>query len=321
MFRYIVNRLCVAVPMLLGIALITFLLMKLSPGNYLDTLKMDPTVSPDTIALYEKIYGLNEPVWHQFVLWVKNLFQGELGYSFYYNVPVSDIIGGRLLNTFLLSLASFVMTWSIAIPLGIWAAVHRGRMIDRTVQFCSYICLSLPSFFLAMVFIFLASRSGVLPLGGITSPNFDELPFILKVWDVIKHLIIPVSALSIGSIAALQRIMRGNMLEVLGQKYILTARAKGLPEQKVIYHHALRNAINPLITLLGYEFSGLLSGAALIEIICSWPGLGSLMLTAVRSKDVYLVMASMLMGGVLFIIGNLLADIALAKADPRIRYE
>jgi peptide/nickel transport system permease protein len=172
-----------------------------------------------------------------------------------------------------------------------------------------------------MILLFWASQTGILPLGGMHNPDYESLGWLGRLIDLLKHLAIPAVALSIGSIAALQRIMRGNMLEVLEQKYILTARAKGLSERRVVYHHALRNAINPLITLLGYEFSSLLSGAALIEIICSWPGLGSLMLTAVRSKDVYLVMASMMMGGILFIIGNLLADIALAKADPRIRYD
>ena len=151
--------------------------------------------------------------------------------------------------------------------------------------------------------------------------NYDQLSFFGKFIDLIKHLIIPTLAISIGAIGALQRIMRGNMLGVLREQYILTARAKGLPEGRVIYWHALRNAINPLITLLGYELSNLLSGSALVEIICSWPGLGSLMLTAVRSKDLYLVMASMMMGGVLFLIGNLLADIMLAAVDPRIRYD
>ena len=215
----------------------------------------------------------------------------------------------------------FLFTWLIAIPLGIWAALNRNRWIDRTIQFFSYICLSLPSFFLAMVLLFWASQGQLLPLGGMHNPQYDQMSFLGRTIDLFKHLVIPTLALSIGSIAALQRIMRGNMLDVLGQQYILMARSKGLPENQVIYRHALRNAVNPLITLLGYEFSGLLSGAALIEIICSWTGLGSLMLTAVRSKDIYLVMASMLMGSVLFIFGNLLADILLAKVDPRIRYD
>jgi len=322
MWRFIVKRFFIALPMLLGIALLTFALMGGTPGSYLDSMRMDPQFSKETIAHYEQMYGLDKSWGIQFLSWIKNIFKLELGYSFHYNIPVAKIISGRLLNTFILSFASFLITWCIAIPLGIWAALNRNRWIDRIIQIFSYISLSLPSFFLVMVFLFFASLvPGILPLGGMMSPHFDDLSLVGKVLDVLHHLIIPASALSIGSIAALQRIMRGNMLETLGQKYILTARAKGLPETKVVYHHALRNAINPLITLLGYEFSALLSGAALTEIICSWPGLGSLMLTAVRSKDIYLVMASMMMGGVLFIIGNLLADIVLAKVDPRIRYD
>lgn len=322
MWRFIGQRILVAVPMLLGMALLTFALMGGTPGSYLDTMRLDPQFSKETIARYEHMYGLDKSWWIQFVSWVKNIFRGRFGYSFHFNIPVEKIIADRLWNTFVLSFAGFLMTWSIAIPLGIWAALNRNRWVDRVIQFFSYISLSLPSFFLVMVFLFLASRmKGVLPLGGMVSPYFDDLSMLGKVGDVLWHLIIPATALSVGSIAGLQRIMRGNMLEALGQKYILTARAKGLPEHRVVYHHALRNAVNPLITLLGYEFSSLLSGAALTEIICGWPGLGSLMLTAVRSKDVYLVMASMLMGGVLFIVGNLLVDIALAKVDPRIRYD
>ena len=321
MLNYVIKRFLVAIPMLLGIALLTFVLMRVSPGNYLDTMRMDPQFSKETIARYEQLYQLDKPLFYQYVQWVRNLLHFEMGYSFYYNVPVYKIIGERIWNTFVLSLAAFLLTWCVAIPLGIWAALNRNRLVDRIIQFFSYIALSLPSFFLGMILLFWASQTGTLPLGGMHSPDHESLGRLGRLADLLKHLAIPTVALSVASIAALQRIMRGNMLEVLGQKYILTARAKGLSERRVVYHHALRNAINPLITLLGYEFSSLLSGAALIEIICSWPGLGSLMLTAVRSKDVYLVMASMMMGGILFIIGNLLADIALAKADPRIRYD
>mgnify|MGYP000607367713 CR=1 FL=1 len=322
MGKFIVKRILVAVPMLFGIALLTFALMGGTPGSYLDSMRLDPQFSEETIARYEQMYGLDKSWWIQFLSWTKNLFSFEFGYSFYYNIPVAEIISGRLFNTFILSLTSFLITWCIAIPLGIWAALNRNRWIDQMVQGFSYVSLSLPSFFLVMIFLFFASQvPGILPLGGMRSAHFDDLSMVGKVVDILRHLIIPATALSIGSIAGLQRIMRGNMLEELGKKYILTARAKGLSEKKVIYHHALRNAVNPLITLLGYEFSALLSGAALTEIICSWPGLGSLMLTAVRSKDVYLVMASMMMGGVLFIIGNLVADILLAKVDPRIRYD
>ncbi len=321
MFKLIVKRLFLAIPMLLAISFLTFLLIRATPGNYLDTMKMDPQFSKETIEKYEKLFQLDKPLWIQYLTWIKNLCRFEFGYSFHYNIPVSKVLAGRLFNTFILSLSSFLFTWLVALPLGIWAAVNRNKFPDHVIQFLSYVSLSLPTFFIAMMLLYFASQFSILPLGGMRSPDYDGFSLLGKGWDLFRHLIIPTLTLSIGSIGALQKIMRGNMLESLGQKYILTARAKGLPESRVIYSHALRNAINPLITLLGFEFSALLSGAALIEIICSWPGLGALMLTAVRSKDVYLVMASMMMGGVLFIFGNLLADILLAKADPRIRYE
>jgi len=321
MIRFVLHRLLLSIPMLLGITLLTFILMRLSPGNFLDTLRLDPQISQETIEHYQKLYQLDQPVFAQYLHWIKNVCRLEFGYSYHFNVPVAHIIGGRLFNTFILALCAFLVTWLIAIPLGIWAAVHRGRLSDHLIQIFSYISLSIPVYFLAMILLFWASQSGVLPLGGMRSPNFEHMVWWEQWIDIARHLVIPVASLSIVSIGYLQKIMRGNMLEVLGQQYILTARAKGLSETRVIYIHALRNAINPLITLLGYEFSALLSGAALTEIICSWPGLGSLMLTAVRSKDIYLVMASMLMGSVMFLVGNLLADIALAKADPRITYD
>lgn len=321
MIKYILRRLVMTVPMLLGMCLLTFVLMQRTAGNYFDALRLNPQISPETIHRYMELYGLNKPVMVQFLQWVRNLLHGQLGYSFFYNVPVSRVIGGRLWNTFILSFCSLVVTWTLAIPLGVWAAVRRNRWADRIIQMLSYAGLSTPSFFLAMLLLYAASRTGVLPLGGMHSARYEELDWVGRTLDLARHLVIPVLALSVGSIGSLQRIMRGNMLEVLRQQYVLTARAKGLPEHRIIYRHALRNAINPLITLLGYEFSALLSGAALIEIICSWPGLGMLMLTAVRAKDIYLVMASFLMGGILFIIGNLFADILLARLDPRIRYD
>ncbi len=321
MLRYILRRLFTTLPLLLVMSFVVFAFMKMTPGNYYDSLKLNPQISPETIERYMKLYQLNKPLVVQYFSWLKNLFHLELGYSFFYNIPVVNVIGSRMWNTFILSLASLILTWGVAIPLGVYAAVNRNKFSDRLIQLLSYLALSSPSFFVAMLFLYFASQSGLLPLGGMHSANYDELNFVGRFFDLLRHVAIPAVALSIASIGALQRIMRGNMLEVLGQQYILTARAKGLSENRVIYVHALRNAINPLITLLGYEFSGLLSGAALLEIICSWPGLGALMLTAVQSKDIYLVMATSLMGSVLLIIGNLLADILLVRLDPRIRYE
>ena len=318
--RQILKRCLTAALQLLGISLMTFFIIQLSPGSFFDTLRLDPQISQETIARYERLYHIDQPLWKQYFHWLGNALKGDFGYSFFYNVPVSGIIASRLWNTFILSLTAFLFTWGVAIPLGVWAAVNRNRLTDRIIQLCSYVALSTPSFFLAILLLFFFSRTGHIPLGGMHAAEYDQLSWPARAIDLAKHLIVPTLAISVGSIGALQRIMRGNMLEVLGQQYILAARAKGLPERRVVYHHALRNAINPLITLLGYEFAGLLSGAALVEIFCSWPGLGSLLLTAVRSKDLYLVMASTMMGGVLLLLGNLLADVLLPLADPRIRH-
>lgn len=321
MLKYIFRRVLVSIPLLFGISLMTFVLISVTPGNFFDSLKLNPQISTETIARYEALYHLDKPLVAQYFYWLKNLLKFDFGYSFFYNCPVSHVISGRLYNTFILSLASLILTWFIAIPLGIWAAVNRNRFGDRLLSFLSFAGLSIPSFFLAIILLYAASQWHVLPLGGIQSANYDDLNAFEKAIDLLRHLAIPTIVISLGSIASLQRVMRGNMLDTLRQQYILMARAKGLPENRVIYRHALRNAINPLITIFGYHFSDLLSGVALIEIICNWPGLGSVMLTAVRAKDVYLVMTSMLMGGVLLLIGNLIADILLAWADPRIRYD
>lgn len=321
MLNYIIRRILISIPLLFAISLLTFILIQATPGSFFDTLKLNPQVSSETIARYENLYHLDKPLAQQYLYWIWNLLHLDFGYSFFYNCPVSKVIGGRLWNTFILSLASLILTWSVAIPLGIWAAVRRNRFIDRFLSFCSFAGLSMPSFFLAMILLFIASYFHILPLGGMRSANFDDLDITGKIIDILKHLVIPTFVISLASIAALQRLMRGNMLEVLRQQYILAARAKGLPESRVIYRHALRNAINPLVTIFGYHLSDLLSGVALIEIICNWPGLGAVMLTAVRAKDIYLVMASMLIGGILLLMGNLLADILLAWVDPRIRYD
>ncbi|PIQ88416.1 MAG: ABC transporter substrate-binding protein [Candidatus Omnitrophica bacterium CG11_big_fil_rev_8_21_14_0_20_42_13] len=320
MFTYIIRRILIAVPLIIGMSLVTFFIINMASGNYFDTMKMDPQVSAATIAKYEALYGLDKPVFMQYLYWLKNLLRFDFGYSFFYNAPVRTIIMRRLFNTFILSLSSLIFSWLIAIPLGIYSAVHYGSLKDRAVSFVSFIGISIPSFFLALLLLNLASLGNFLPLGGMRSANFDSLNFMRKTWDIARHLIIPTVVISVGGIAGLQRITRANLLDVLRQQYITFARAKGLPEGRVVYHHALRNAVNPLVTIFGYNFSGLLSGAALIEIICAWPGLGSVMFTAVRSGDNYLVMGSFLMSSALLLFGNLLADIILAKVDPRIRH-
>jgi peptide/nickel transport system permease protein len=231
-----------------------------------------------------------------------------------------DILWERVPNTLLLSLASVLVTWLIAIPMGIVGAINQNRRSDRVLQVLSYLGQGMPSIITGLLLLFFAQLTAPLfPIGGRTSIIHSDLTPLGQILDVGWHLILPTLALSITSFAGLQRITRGQMLDVLRQNYIQTARAKGLPENRVIYVHALRNAVNPLITLLGFEFASLLGGAFITENYFNWPGLGKLILEAVTAQDLYLVMASLMMGAVMLILGNLLADLALSVVDPRIR--
>jgi len=329
MFNYIIRRILATIPLLIAMSFFTFMIVQLAPGDIMAKYEANPQISPETVERIKAKYHFDQPPLIQYGFWVKNLIKGDMGYSFTMKEQVSTVIGSRLKNTLILSLFSIAITWLIAIPFGIMAAVHQYQFVDKFFSFIAYIGISFPNFFLALLLIYAASTLrdnqtiGFLfewiPLGGMKSSNYDELSAIGKFFDVGKHLVIPGIVLGTSAIAGLQRIMRGNMLEELRQKYITTARAKGLPENKVVYKHALRNAINPLITIFGYQFSALLSGAALTEIITSWPGLGTIMLDAVRSQDIFLVMGSMMISGVMLIVGNLIADILLATTDPRIK--
>lgn len=317
MFNYTIRRLLVMVPLLLAMSFVTFMFIRMAPGDILAPYRMNPQISQETIREIEQKFHFDKPAVVQYGYWVKNLLKLDLGYSFSRRTNVTTVLTAHALNTLLLALFSIVVTWAIAIPLGIYCAVHQYKWADRVFSFIAYIGMSLPSFFLALLLLYAVSLSGILPVGGMKSVNYDSLSSWGKVVDVLRHLIVPGMVLGTGAVASLQRIMRGNMLETLRAQYVTTARAKGLPENRVIYVHALRNAINPLITIFGYEFSALLSGAALTEIITSWPGLGSVMLEAVRAQDVFLVMGNMMVGGVMLIVGNLIADLLLAWSDPR----
>ena len=319
--QFILKRVLVTIPLLFIMTLFTFMLMQLAPGDVLAKYRANPQISEETIHAMEQKYHFDKPAIIQYGYWLKALCKGDLGYSFTMKDSVTNVIKSRLVNTLILSMFAIFITWALAIPLGIYAAVHQYKFVDKFFSFIAYIGISFPNFFLALLLLYAASTwfDGVIPIGGMKSPNYETLSMFGKMLDIGKHLIIPGIVLGTSSIAGLQRIMRGNMLEELRQKYITTARAKGLPENRVIYKHALRNAINPLITIFGYQFSSLLSGAALTEIITSWPGLGTIMLDAVRSQDIFLVMGNLLIAGVMLVIGNLLADILLAVADPRIK--
>jgi peptide/nickel transport system permease protein len=321
MARFIARRILQLLPLLLGITIVSFSVMQLAPGDYLDQLRGQPQIRPEYVERLRQQFGLDRPSYEQYFYWLSNALQGNFGYSFTYKIEVFTLIGQRLYYTFLLSFWSTVFAWSVAIPLGIYVARRRNSFGDRFWNFIAFMGISLPGFFVALLAMLLAQKTGWFPVGGATSVEYDSLSWFGKIKDTGWHLILPVLVLGTRGVAGLMRQMRGNMLDVLGENYILAARARGLAEKKVVYKHALRNSINPLITLFGYEISGLLAGAALVENVMAWPGLGRLLLESVTARDLYVAMGAFVMGGVLLIIGNLIADVLLAVSDPRIRFE
>jgi len=322
-FLYIIKRVSQALLTLFLASALSFVIIQLAPGDYVDTLRQNPKISPERIEELKQQFGLDKSWFEQYFLWLQRIFtRGDFGTSFIYQRSVASMIGERVPATLLLAVASLFFTWAIAIPLGIIAAVQQNKLTDRIFQVISYAGQGFPSFITALLLLIFAQMTAPLfPVGGMTSINHADLSWFGKILDIGWHMILPTVALSITSFAGLQRITRGEMLDVLRQDYIQTARAKGLPENRVIYVHALRNAINPLITLLGFELSSLLSGAFIAEFFFNWPGLGRLTLQAVQAQDLYLLMASLVMGAVLLITGNLIADLLLKIADPRIRLE
>lgn len=322
-FIYVIKRLLQALLTIFLASALSFFVMKLSPGDYVDTLRQNPKISPERIEEIRQQFGLDKSWPQQFWLWLRQIVtQGDFGTSFVYQRSVSSLLWERVPATLLLAIASLFITWAIAIPLGILAAVKQNRPTDKILQVLSYAGQGFPSFITALFLLFFAQvTTPLFPVGNMTSIDHAELTWFGKILDIGWHAILPLIALSITSFAGLQRIMRGQLLDVLRQDYIQTARAKGLPENRVIYVHALRNAINPLITLLGFELASLLSGAFITENFFNWPGLGKLSLQAVLAKDQYLVMASLVMSAVLLILGNLIADLILKAADPRIKLE
>jgi peptide/nickel transport system permease protein len=298
--------------------MISFFTIRISPIDPLAELRLNPSISQETLDKEIKRLNLDKPIYVQYVSWATSFVKGDLGYTSA-GEKVSVKLKERIPNTLLLTLVVIFMTWTVGIPLGILSAIKKETVFDRGLTVLSSIGMAIPSFFFAILMLIFAVKTGWFPVGGLTSYNFNEMSFGYKVLDISKHLFLPSFVLFTISLSSLQRQMRANMLEVLDSDYVKFARAKGLSEFKVIFKHALRNAINPMITLLGFEFAGLLSGAALTEYVFQYPGLGRLILEAVMKSDINLVMASLMMGTIMLIAGNLLADILLMLTDPRLR--
>jgi peptide/nickel transport system permease protein len=231
------------------------------------------------------------------------------------------VLRAGLGNTRLLARAGAIVTWGLAIPLGVWAGMKQYSLVDKTLSVLAFIWLSIPEVLSGLLLLMFAAKTRWFPVGGMRSLDYDEMDTLGRMWDLLRHLALPALVVGLIPLASRMRQMRGNLLDVLRLDYVTTARAKGLDERTVVFKHALRNAINPLITLFGYTIGSLVSGAFIVEIIFAWPGLGRITLDALLTKDQYLVMGSVLMASVVLVIGNLIADLMLAASDPRIAYD
>jgi len=322
MRTYIVRRLLAIAPLLLGISALTFLLLQLAPGDFLNQMAENPAISAETIEAMRRRFGLDQPWWIQYGLYLKNLiFKFDFGESFSRHQPVFAVLREGLGNTLLLASAAAIVTWGLAIPLGVWAAVRQYSWVDKGLSLLAFIFLSIPEILSGLLLLMLAARTGWFPVGGMHSLDYDDLDTVGRLLDVGRHLFLPALVVGLIPLAGRMRQMRGNLLDVLRLDYVTTARSKGLDERVVVFKHALRNALNPMITLFGYTLGALVSGSFIAEIIFSWPGLGRITLDAILTQDQYLVMGSVLMASVVLILGNLIADLLLAIADPRISYD
>ena len=322
MRTFVLRRLLQLAPLLLAVVVLTFVLLRLAPGDYLTALADNPQVSVATIDAMRHRFGLDQPWTVQLMLYMKNVvLHLDFGESFSRHQPVFVVLRGGLLNTLLLALAGALVTWGLAIPLGAWAAARQGTAVDRTLSLVAFIGLSVPEVLSGLLLLMLAANTGWFPVGGMRSLDWESLPLAGRVLDVLRHLVLPALVVGLVPLASRMRQMRANLLDVLRLEYVTTARAKGLDERTVVMKHALRNALNPLITLFGYTLGSLLSGSLVAEIIFSWPGLGRVTYEAILSRDQYLVVGSVLMASVVLVLGNLVADLLLAATDPRIRHE
>ena len=314
---YVIKRIFQTIPLLFLVSIISFFLIRLAPVDPLAELKLNPSITQETLDYEVQRLGLDKPIIVQYGLWLKSFIKGDMGYCTT-GEKVADKLMERIPNTLLLTGFVIFFTWMVGIPLGIVAALHWRKPIDRLLTIFSSIGMAIPSFFFALLLLIFAVKTGWFPTGGLTSYNYSEMNAFQKIIDILHHLVLPVVVLFTISLSGLQRQMRGNLLDVLQSDYVKFARAKGLSETKVIYKHSLRNAINPMVTLLCLEFASLLSGAALTEYVFQYPGLGRLILEAVMKSDINLVMASLMIGTIMLVIGNLLADILLKLVDPRV---
>ena len=321
MTRYILHRLIGLIPVFFGITIISFFVIHLAPGKPTDIqTSLNPKVSYEARIRLEKLYGLDKPIHIQYLEWLGRFIRFDFGHSYIDDRPVSARILERIPITLLINILSLILMLAIGIPIGIMSAVKRGTFLDKITTIFVFVGFSTPEFWLALLLMSLFGITlGWLPISGIKSLDFEYFGLFGKILDVARHLILPVAISAFGSLAGISRYMRSSMIGVIEQDYIRTARAKGLKESEVIYKHALKNALLPVVTILGLSVPGLIGGSVIFESIFAIPGMGRLFYESVMARDYPTIMGVLSIGALLTLAGNLLADIAYSYADPRIR--
>lgn len=327
MLNYIVRRVGYAFVTLVFVAVVGFILIELPPGSYLDYRLRElrtagGDISLDMIASLEERYGVNDPVYVKFWKWFSNFVQGDFGWSFRYERDVGELLGARIGVTLTVALVTLVASWTVSIAVGVYSATHRYTIPDYLITLLQFAGLAIPGFLLALILMVFAQQTLGMNVGGLYSAEYRDASMSWpKFVDLMEHIWIPVIVIGASGTAWLSRIMRGNLLDVLNMQYIQTARSKGLIERKVIWKHAVRNALHPLVMVFGMSFPGLISGQTVISIVLNLPTAGPLFVNALLQQDMYLAITFLMFQAMLLVVGNLIADVILAWLDPRIQFE
>jgi peptide/nickel transport system permease protein len=305
--------------LLLGVSALSFALLSLSPGNFFDELRLNPQISPDTVAALRVQFGMNHPWPVRYVRWVASGFRGDFGYSLSYHCPVGALLWPRMRNTLLLTSLATLLAWLIALPWGVLEALYRGKWLARFGSVITATLLAIPELLLALLFLLFAARTGWFPSGGMFSAGAADAGASRELRDLAMHLFLPVVVLALGALPLLIRYVRSAIAGVLDSPFVEAARGHGISTSRILYRYALPAAANSLISLLGISIGALLSTSLLVEVVLSWPGLGPLAIEALLARDVYVVMAIVMLSAIFLVLGNLLADLLLYWSDPRIR--
>lgn len=327
MLTYLIRRLFLALLTVWAVSVLSFIIIQLPPGDYITSYIAQMSSSGSMVSQEEaenlrQLYGLDQPDYIQYIRWISLVVQGNFGQSMEWRRPVAEVIGDRLALTMIVSLAAVIFTWLIALPIGIYSAVRQYSIGDYLVSFIGFIGIAVPSFLLALVIMYFGFAYFNTNIGGLFSDEFVDAPWSLaKVWDLIAHLPLPAFILGLGGSATLIRIMRANLLDELRKPYVVTARAKGLSEWRVIFKYPVRVALNPFVSTIGYIFPYIVSGSIIVSLVLSLPTVGPLLLKALIAQDMFLAGTIVLLLGVMTVIGTLISDLLLIWIDPRIRME